>query len=86
MFKPEYKISDFPELAEYILNNIVINVSDTLFRLCEIEFYYWTTEHPGPRIGLSDKYPEFKDVSYRYATNINLIKKQRKTFVELKKK
>ncbi len=36
----------------------------------------------GPRIGLSNKYPEFKDKLYRCATNINKIKKQRKTFVK----
>ena len=34
----------------------------------------------GPRIGLSDKYPEFKDKNYRYAICIDKIKKQRKTF------
>lgn len=199
MFKSEYKVEDFQDLANYILNNVVLNACGTLFRLCEIEFYYWTETHKdnyvhritdqkshskfyfhkyhngtfksgtykgldiclgnantyfgvlirsiqnletgeftegscncvnkmlkcfpnnvttvselfekhftnlsqidisnekfglkthkldkqkiycGPRIGLSDKYPEFKNVSYRYATNINSIKKQRKTFVE----
>lgn len=36
----------------------------------------------GPRIGLSDKYPEFQNVKYRYAILISNIKKQRKTFVK----
>lgn len=34
----------------------------------------------GPRIGLSDKYPAFRDLKYRYAIKISNIKKQRKTF------
>ena len=34
----------------------------------------------GPRIGLSDKYPEFQNLRYRFATKISNIKKQRKTF------
>lgn len=37
----------------------------------------------GPRVGLSDKYPEWKMKDYRYATNIKLIKKQKK-FVAVK--
>jgi hypothetical protein len=32
----------------------------------------------GPRVGLSNKYPEFKDKKYRYATHIKYIKKQKK--------
>lgn len=31
----------------------------------------------GPRVGLSDKYPEFKLRKYRYATHIKQIKKQK---------
>lgn len=31
----------------------------------------------GPRVGLSEKYPEFKDRKYRYAIIINKIKKQK---------
>lgn len=37
--------------------------------------------YKGPRIGLSDKYPEYKNLEYRYATNIKKIKKNRKTFI-----
>jgi len=33
-----------------------------------------------PRIGLSDKYPEFRELKYRYATNIRKIKKERAKF------
>ena len=39
--------------------------------------------YKGPRIGLSDKYPEYQNLFYRYATNIKKIKKNRKTFVPL---
>lgn len=31
----------------------------------------------GPRVGLGDKYPEFKDKKYRFATHIKQIKKQK---------
>jgi hypothetical protein len=31
----------------------------------------------GPRVGLGDKYPEYKDKKYRYATHIKQIKKQK---------
>lgn len=33
--------------------------------------------YKGPRIGLSDKYPEFRNKDYRYATMINNIKKEK---------
>lgn len=35
----------------------------------------------GPRIGLSDKYPDYQNLLYRYATNIAKIKKNRKSFI-----
>lgn len=31
----------------------------------------------GPRVGLGDKYPEYKNKNYRYATHIKQIKKQK---------
>lgn len=37
----------------------------------------------GPRIGLSDKYPDYQNLLYRYATNITKIKKNRKTFISI---
>lgn len=43
------------------------------------------TIYCGPRIGLSEKYPDFRNKNYRYATNISRIKKKRKTFVEVNK-
>lgn len=37
----------------------------------------------GSRIGLSDKYPDYQNLLYRYATNISKIKKNRKTFIPI---
>lgn len=39
--------------------------------------------YKGPRIGLSDKYPDYQNINYRYAIMINKIKKQRKTFIDI---
>ena len=198
MFKQNYKVEEFNALANYILNNIIINANGTKYRICEIEFYYYDTTHPdeyvhqssdqkqygkyyfhkfhngtfkagtfkgldiilgnhdtyfgilvrsikniesdeftegscnvankilncfsvsnvkelfqkhyplssqidisddklklepiiqkneivytGPRVGLSDKYPEYKTKNYRYCTFINKIKKQKKTMNKL---
>lgn len=54
------------------------------------EFYLADTEnmkheqiYQGSRIGLSDKYPDFQLKPYRYATKIENIKKQRKTFKKI---
>ncbi len=41
------------------------------------------TIYKGPRIGLSDKYPEWKDIKYRYLIKKNMIKKGKNTLVEL---
>jgi hypothetical protein len=61
-----------PPLDIYDTNNGIYITHDTL----EVRPMY-----KGPRIGLSDKYMNFRDVTYRYATSINSIKKNRKTFV-----
>jgi 3-methyladenine DNA glycosylase Mpg len=37
----------------------------------------------GPRIGLSDKYPEWRDVHYRFLIKKNLIKKGKSSLVEV---
>lgn len=39
--------------------------------------------YQGPRIGLSDKYPEFRTILYRYATMIKSIKKERRLFIKI---
>jgi 3-methyladenine DNA glycosylase Mpg len=38
----------------------------------------------GPRIGLSDKYPKWKDVQYRFLIKKNMIKKGKKSLVLIK--
>lgn len=47
------------------------------FSLAEEQIYV------GPRIGLSDKYPEWRDVHYRFIIMKNLIKKNKKSLVEI---
>lgn len=37
----------------------------------------------GKRVGLGDKYPEFKEAAYRYLTHIKQIKKQKKDLTPL---
>lgn len=37
----------------------------------------------GPRIGLSDKYPEYQNLNYRYAISIHNIKKKRNTLTRI---
>ncbi len=79
-------VANVKELFEkhYDNNTEQININDSKLNLSkmkleELEIY------KGPRIGLSDKYPEYKDKLYRYATNIQFIKKQRKTFAKCEK-
>jgi len=37
----------------------------------------------GPRYGLSDKYPEWEKVKYRYVTKLKLVKKQKRSLVPI---
>lgn len=39
--------------------------------------------YQGPRIGLSDKYPAFRNLDYRYAVKIKNIKKERSKFKKI---
>lgn len=39
--------------------------------------------YKGPRIGLSDKYPEYKNRPYRFAIMKNNIKKMKKSLIEI---
>ena len=39
--------------------------------------------HKGPRIGLSDKYPVYRDLPYRYAIYVDKIKKKKKSLIEI---
>jgi 3-methyladenine DNA glycosylase Mpg len=79
-----FNVQTVKELFEkHYLNIQQISITDDKLKLektaLDLEPVYC-----GPRIGLSDKYPEFKDKKYRYAIFIDKIKKQRKTFEPLK--
>lgn len=39
--------------------------------------------YKGPRVGLSDKYPEWKDINYRFLIKKNMIKKNKSNITEL---
>ena len=41
--------------------------------------------YKGPRIGLSDKYPEWRDANYRYVVMKNKIKKKKRSLVAVEK-
>jgi 3-methyladenine DNA glycosylase Mpg len=73
------------DVAEYMQNK-----KDPLSARSTKNFYLMRKAKPfdetlyiGPRIGLSDKYPEWRDVNYRYVSKINLIKKERNKLIEL---
>jgi len=50
---------------------------DEEFTLEEVDDLKHEDIYIGPRVGLGDKYPEFKNKEYRYAIKINKIKKQK---------
>jgi hypothetical protein len=57
----------------------IISINNKDFGLIDYKLPIKPLYH-GPRIGLSDKYPEFRDRDYRYAIYIEHIVKKRKTF------
>jgi hypothetical protein len=70
-------------VADYVRDRkLPLEVYDTQngFHLVHPVTLSQETIHTGPRIGLSDKYPEFKDRPYRYATCIEKISKKRASF------
>lgn len=54
MLKTKLNFNDFPELAEYLLNNCVFKVKNNLFRICEIEFYYFGDDHEDQYVHCND--------------------------------
>jgi hypothetical protein len=58
------------------LGDDVIKFVNTQFSLKEVSIQPLTI-FTGPRVGLSDKYPDFKDKEYRYAIDVRDIKKQK---------
>jgi len=58
-------------------------VSDVGFRFVKSDIVFKDDIYMGSRIGLSDKYPEWKNKLYRFVSRINLIKKEKKKLVLL---
>ncbi len=65
-----YKVKEFNDFFEDY--NI-----DEEFTLEETDDLDYEDIYVGPRVGLGDKYPEFKNKEYRYAIKIKKIKKQK---------
>ena len=56
-------------------NTEQIPINDNTLKLAKVDLEK-AQVYKGPRIGLSDKYPDFRDRNYRYATFIEKIKKE----------
>jgi len=69
-------------MDKYFSDKDQVNVTGQLLYL-ETRFIPHDSIYKGPRIGLSDKYPDYRNRPYRYATNICQIKKKRKTFIQI---
>lgn len=67
---------------------VPLDIYDTTYQLYLIDTPSLKHEsiYHGPRIGLSDKYPEYQNLNYRYATLINNIKKKRNTLTQIAQK
>jgi hypothetical protein len=94
----QFNVSNVKELFQnFFPNTNQIDISNELLGLVELgelgeidtslepTNHYVTNDKifMSPRIGLSDKYPEYKTKLYRYAIKINNIKKQKKSFVDV---
>lgn len=53
------KPDKFDELANKLINEYVLAIGNRVFRLEEIEMYYYSDDH-------KDEYSEFIDKEYRY--------------------
>jgi hypothetical protein len=56
---------------------------EEVISMCNIYDYEDELIFYGPRIGLSNKYPEYRELRYRFATNIKRIKKERSKFISI---
>jgi 3-methyladenine DNA glycosylase Mpg len=57
--------------------------TDIGFRFVKSDIVFKDEIYAGTRIGLSDKYPEWKNKLYRFVSRINLIKKEKKKLIML---
>lgn len=72
-------VSEFMETRQEPLDA----VSDVGFRFVKSDIVFKDDIYTGSRIGLSDKYPEWKNKPYRFVSRINLIKKEKKNLILL---
>jgi hypothetical protein len=68
-FLGQYDCKEFKEFVDKYDVNVEFNLIEQ--KITEEKIFI------GPRVGLGEKYPEFKEKKYRYATNIKFIKKQK---------
>lgn len=66
----QYECKEFGEFTNQYDVNKVFTLEKQKLEPMEI--------HIGPRVGLGDKHPDYKERKYRYATHIKQIKKQKK--------
>lgn len=79
-----FNVSNVKELFEIHYPEVVqISITDNKLKLEKMDLDKEDI-YKGPRIGLSDKYPDFKDKNYRYCTFLKNIKKQKKTMKKIK--
>ena len=72
----------FKTVADFFVNNkpqITLDDSDLHLKSCVMEH---KDIYSGTRIGLSNKYPEYKDRMYRYVIYQNKIKKGKKSLIK----
>lgn len=80
-----FNVSNVKELFETHYHGVSqISITDDKLKLEKVDLDKEDI-YTGPRIGLSEKYPDFKDKNYRFCTLLNKIKKQRKTMKKLEK-
>jgi 3-methyladenine DNA glycosylase Mpg len=75
----------FPSLQQISVDNPRLQLSSGVTTASQSPILSTLTEekvYRGPRIGLSDKFPLFKNRPYRFAIKIKKIRKERNTLVE----
>jgi len=78
----QFNCADVEELFNNEFAGICqISMTDEKINLASVDTLAKLDIFKGPRIGLSDKYPYYQNLMYRYATNITKIKKNRKSFI-----
>lgn len=83
-FLEHFQCSDVRDVMNRRFNNAPVLLTNELLQLKrtgEDETLPSETIYHGPRIGLSEKAPQYQKRPYRYAIKIKNIKKERKTFV-----